>query len=249
MIAPLAKLMDWSAIQAVALMMPANVANLRLEEALGYLKGPEFIPDDSQPAQVEFNGSLHSRFPTLRPCGFAENRLSGCRNDITKEISFYYLYLDPRSNKFGFIPWDLDAAWGNFWIGTKAEQQQSSIWRPWVGENRFLERMMAVEEFRRIYRAHLEDFLARLYEPERLNRRIDAIAAAIREPIAAESSYRLDKFDQAVGLKPVAPGKWWDVIDSPAYDLKQFIAGRARSVRSQLAGESQGLVLKYPKKW
>ena len=47
---------------------------------------------------------------------------------------------------------------------------------------------MAVEEFRRIYRAHLEDLLARLYVPERLNRRIDTIAAAIRAPIAAESA-------------------------------------------------------------
>ena len=159
----------------------------------------------------------------------------------------YYLYLDQRSNKFGFVPWDLDAAWGNFWVGSKAEQQQSSIWRPWVGENRFLERVMVVEEFRRIYRAHLEDFMARLYVPERLNRRIDTIAAAIREPIAAESPYRLDKFDQAVGLKPVAPWKWWDVLDFPASDLKQFIAGRARSVRSQLAGESQGILLKHPK--
>ena len=159
----------------------------------------------------------------------------------------FYLYLDQGSNKFGFIPWDLDAAWGNFWIGTKAEQQGASIWRPWVGENRFLERVMAVEEFRRIYRAHLEDFMARLYVPERLNRRIDTIAAAIREPMAAESPYRLDKFDQTVGLKPVAPAKWWDVVDFPTYDLKQFIARRARSVRSQLAGESQGILLKHPK--
>jgi hypothetical protein len=31
-----------------------------------------------------------------------------------------------------------------------------------MGENRFLERVMAMEEFRRIYGAHLEDFLARL---------------------------------------------------------------------------------------
>ena len=159
----------------------------------------------------------------------------------------FYLYLDQASNKFGFIPWDLDAAWGNFWVGTKAEQQNGSIWRPWVGENRFLERVMAVEEFRRIYRAHLEDFLARLYVPERLNQRIDAIAAAIREPIAAESPYRMNKFDQTVGLKPVAPGKWWGVLDFPASDLKQYIAGRARSVRSQLAGESQGILLKHPK--
>jgi len=44
MIAPLAKLMDWSAIQAVALMMPANTNNPRLEEALQFLKGPDFVP-------------------------------------------------------------------------------------------------------------------------------------------------------------------------------------------------------------
>lgn len=161
----------------------------------------------------------------------------------------YYLYLGPSSNQFGFIPWDLDAAWGNFWIATKAQQQQSSIWRPWVGANRFLERVMAVEEFRRVYRAHLEDFLARLYVPERLNRRIDAMAAAIREPIAAESAYRLDKLDQTAGWKPLAPAKWWDPLDVPACDLKPFIAARARSVHSQLVGESPGLILKYPKRW
>lgn len=167
----------------------------------------------------------------------------------------YYMYLDQGSNKFGFIPWDLDAAWGNFWMmDPKAEQQHGSIWRPWVGENRFLERLMSVEEFRRIYRAHLEDFVTRLYVPSRLNQRIDALVAAIREPIASESPFRLDKFEQAVGLKPIAPGRRWQTgINYPvpfrdfihAYDLKQFIAGRARSVRSQLAGESQGILLKY----
>ena len=170
----------------------------------------------------------------------------------------FYMYLDQRSKKFGFIPWDLDAAWGNFWVGTKAEQQGASIWRPWVGENRFLERVMAVEEFRRIYRTHLQAFLARLYVPERLNQRIDAIAAAIRDPIAAESPYRLDKFEQTVGLKPIAPVRGWQLGINypvpfrdfiPANDLKQFIAGRAQSVRSQLAGESQGILLKHPKLW
>ena len=45
MIAPLAKLMDWLAIQAVTLIMPAQAADPRLEEALAFLNGPEFIPD------------------------------------------------------------------------------------------------------------------------------------------------------------------------------------------------------------
>ncbi len=75
MIAPLAKLVDWSAIQTVALMIPANASNPRLQEALQFLKGPDFVPTDSQPAQVEFNGSLHFRFPTPRLCDYPENNV------------------------------------------------------------------------------------------------------------------------------------------------------------------------------
>jgi len=75
MIAPLAKMMDWSAIQVTTLMMPANEQKPRLEEALRFLKGPDFVSPDGQPAQVEFNGPVHFRFPAPRPCEFTENNL------------------------------------------------------------------------------------------------------------------------------------------------------------------------------
>src|SRR6266508_3660501 len=71
MIAPLEKLIDWSAVQVMTLMMPANEYDWRLEESLRFLKGPGFVPTDSQPAQVEFSGPLHFRFPTPRPCNRA----------------------------------------------------------------------------------------------------------------------------------------------------------------------------------
>jgi RNA polymerase sigma factor (sigma-70 family) len=158
----------------------------------------------------------------------------------------FYVYLDPRSNKFGFIPWDLDLAWGSFFLlGMRTERERASIWHPWVGQNRFLERVMAVEEFRKIYRAHLEDFLARLFVPSRLNQRIDEIAAVIRSPVAAESDFRLHKFDQAVGLKPLAPSRGNSQgADRPAHQLKRFIEKRAISVRQQLDGKSEGIILK-----
>lgn len=161
----------------------------------------------------------------------------------------FYLYLDPRSNKFGFIPWDLDAAWGMSWIATTAEEARASIWHPWMGQNRFLERLLALDDFRRLYRSHLEDFLARLYQPDRLHRRIDEIAAVIRPPIAAQSAFRLDKFEQTVGLKPIhpSPGENPNTLNWPAPDLKHFIQKRATSVRHQLDGTSSGLILKYPK--
>jgi pimeloyl-ACP methyl ester carboxylesterase len=76
MIAPLAKLLDWLAIQAVTVMMPPNyMQSPRLEEALEHLKGPEFIPDESQSAQLEFNGPRDFHFPTPRPCEFTENNV------------------------------------------------------------------------------------------------------------------------------------------------------------------------------
>ena len=75
MIAPLEQLQDWSAFQVSTLMVPANRCDWRLEEALRYLKGPDFVFTDNQPAQVEFNGSLHFRFPAPRPCDFKENNV------------------------------------------------------------------------------------------------------------------------------------------------------------------------------
>lgn len=158
----------------------------------------------------------------------------------------FYMYLNPRSNKFGFIPWDLDSAWGGFWIGNQSELERASIRHPWVGKNRFLERVMAVEQFRRIYRTHLEDFLQRLLVADRLQKRIDEIAPFIRDATAAESRFRLDKFDQEIGAKPVvpAPGETPNGINHPAYPYHKLIEARARSVRAQLDGKTKGLIIK-----
>jgi len=171
-----------------------------------------------------------------------------CYDGILSDGQNFYMYLDPRSNKFGFIPWDLDSAWGNSWIAPRPDSIQASIWHPWIGENRFLERVMAVEEFRRTYRSHLEDFISRLYVPARLHRRIDEIATVIRDPIAAQSALRLDKFEQTVGWKPVhrSPGELRRSFNRPAHEFKRFIGQRAESVRRQLDGKSEGMILKYP---
>jgi len=47
----------------------------KLEEALEFLNGPDFIPAASDPARIEFDGPRHFTFPTPRPCEFAENNI------------------------------------------------------------------------------------------------------------------------------------------------------------------------------
>jgi len=85
MIAPLAKLMDWSVLQVGYAMLPqsmwreaANEGDLKLEQAVQFLNGPDFIPAESQPAQLDFGPDASGgrfRFPTPRPCEFAENNV------------------------------------------------------------------------------------------------------------------------------------------------------------------------------
>lgn len=82
MIAPLAKTLDWLAIQLVwgrrvksLLKQRDHHHNPKLEEALQFLKGPEFISVESPAAQLEFSGTRDFRFPTPRPGQFVENNI------------------------------------------------------------------------------------------------------------------------------------------------------------------------------
>ena len=78
MIAPLAKFIDWSALQlayAVVGLRHAPKPKWRLEEAIEFLNGPDFIPTASDPAQMEFSGPRDFKFSSPRPCEDEENNI------------------------------------------------------------------------------------------------------------------------------------------------------------------------------
>ena len=78
MIAPLAKFIDWLSIQKNCRRAPTCYGQTLRLEAIQFLKGPDFIPGESQPARVEFNRDkpgLNFRFPTPRPSSMAENNV------------------------------------------------------------------------------------------------------------------------------------------------------------------------------
>ena len=77
-IAPLAKFIDWSVLQmayAVIGLKHAARPQWKLEEALDFLNGPDFIPVASDPARMEFDGRRHFTFPTPRPSIVTENNV------------------------------------------------------------------------------------------------------------------------------------------------------------------------------
>ena len=78
MIAPLAKFIDWSALQvayAVVGLKHAPKPKWKLEEALEFLNGPDFIPAAGDSARIEFDGPRYFKYPTPRPSKIEENNL------------------------------------------------------------------------------------------------------------------------------------------------------------------------------
>ena len=78
MIAPLAKFIDWSGLQmayAVVGLRHVPRPKWKLEEALEFLNGPDFIPAASAPARIEFDGPRHFQFSTPRPCEVEKNNI------------------------------------------------------------------------------------------------------------------------------------------------------------------------------
>ena len=88
----------------------------------------------------------------------------------------FYVYLDPRSNKFGFVPWDQDHSWGDFGhIGTNEQRETASIWEPAIYDFRFLKRVMKSKRST-VYRAKLENALTNSFSKDTLFAKIDDMA-------------------------------------------------------------------------
>jgi len=119
MIAPLAKFIDRSVLRIGYAMLPqstwreaANERDLKLEPAVQFLNGPDFMPAESRPAQLDFGPDAPGgrfRFSTPQPCEFAENnvvhgRLYRCADAWQERPAIVLLHGggDFPGNQFGF---------------------------------------------------------------------------------------------------------------------------------------------------
>jgi len=113
MIATLAKLIDWSALQMAYLVAPVRHApesKWRLAESLEFLNGPDFIPAASDPARIEFDGRRHFKFPTPRPSEDEENdivygRLYRCAERWQEGPAIVLLDGKPAVGYRTVLPW------------------------------------------------------------------------------------------------------------------------------------------------
>ena len=99
----------------------------------------------------------------------------------------YYLYLNPSPNKFVFIPWDLDlslATWPA--VGTPEQLVKLSIRHPHAGENRLIDRVLAVEKYNQQYQAIVKEMHASNFSSSRQLAMLEKLQEVLEKPKAKE---------------------------------------------------------------
>jgi spore coat protein CotH len=174
----------------------------------------------------------------------------------------FYVYLHPGTQKFQFLPWDLDHSFGQFpMIGSQEDRENLSLMHPWRGDNRFLERVFKVEAFRKIYLARMNELAKTVLKPERIAQQVDEVAAAIRPAVKDESAAKLKMFDRVVSGKSIRSGPMGGAPSADDEDeapndgprrggfggstkpIKGFVTARSQAVADQLAGKSEGVII------
>jgi putative membrane-bound dehydrogenase-like protein len=149
----------------------------------------------------------------------------------------YHLYLDPKTHKFVFLPGDLEFSLANFLLmGSADELCDLSLTRPYPGENKLPDRLLAIPEVKQRYEKLLKELATTVFAKDRLLEQIEALEAATREIRDKEAKAVLARREPPAGFG--GPG---GAAPQPP-SLKSFVEKRTASISAQLAGSSQGFV-------
>jgi putative membrane-bound dehydrogenase-like protein len=149
----------------------------------------------------------------------------------------YYLYLNPKTNKFVFLPGDLEFALANFLLmGTADQLMDLSLTHPYAGANKLVDRLLAIKEVSEKYQTLLKELSEKTFTKEQLQKEIAEVEKVTREPLAREKKAAAARKEAPFGIGP--PGA---VVPQPP-DLKTFAEKRTASVAAQVAGKSKGYV-------
>lgn len=148
----------------------------------------------------------------------------------------YCLYLHPETNKFHFIPWDVDLALGNFaFFGSADQQMDLNLSKPYA-QNRLADRLMANKEFAEKYQTVLKELAPVCFDKDKLLAEIAVIEKTIKPLMEKEAKAVAARKEPAGGFGFGPPGGFGAAPPS----LTTFVEKRSDSIAAQLAGKSKG---------
>jgi spore coat protein H len=147
----------------------------------------------------------------------------------------YLLYLHPETNKFHFIPWDMDRSFGNFGIfGSPQQIMDLSLTKPYA-QCRLPDRLLSIQKYKDRQKEILKETAA-TFTRERLLKDLEAFEESAKEILAKGAK-------SAAARKESGQGNF----DKPGFgpfgpipDIRTFVEARRASIEAQLVGTRVG---------
>jgi spore coat protein CotH len=139
----------------------------------------------------------------------------------------FYLYENPADQKVWIMPWDMNLSFASYGTG-RDNAFDLSVSHPWVDDNKLLERLMAIPENEKAYRAYLRQFVKEFFNPESMKK----IEAPMKQALAkADGAAVAAKMPKMSGQG--TPGRF----GGRSYTLDDYVPKRVESVLAQLDGK------------
>ncbi len=171
------------------------------EDAADYTRILELIRIINHPDEADFTQQLEAIFDVDRFLRFLAVNTFIINMDSYAELGHnYYLYDDPDSGRFVFIPWDMTEAFGNFACWPDEEGMFSwDIYHPMCAQWRpLISSILGVQGYRDDYLGHLESMMAEggVLEEQALTQRLEDRHEFIDEAVESDPArfYTYEEF-------------------------------------------------------
>lgn len=166
----------------------------------------------------------------------AVDALVGSWDDYRYLANNYYLYHDPTSDKFEFIPYDYDNTLGIDFISRDWGTRDLNDWDRHSNPRPLSTRILAVPRYRRLYNQYLADISATYFAPSEMTQRATAFISLIQS--AAEAEYASVSHDWGFSINDFNTA-----LDTPSsyngsppvtYGILSYVNTRVSHVNEQL---------------
>lgn len=159
----------------------------------------------------------------------ASNVLLGAWDDYWVLVKNYYLYHDPYTDQFNYIPHDFDGSLGTYWYPKDMDVAYEDVydWSP--NSNRpMVEKLLEVPEYKDRYTHFLRMLCMYAFSMEGMETEIDRTADMIRDTLIADPYWGWNDGDFDTAMEESLPGS------NVLYGLKEYIRLRRNSALEQL---------------
>lgn len=164
---------------------------------------------------------------------YATDVATGNWDDYFYNKNNYFLYDNPTTGRFDFMPYDTDNTFGVDWLNKDWATRNCLSWQPSSDPRPLATKLLAVPEFKAEFVHYLDSITRYITHPDSIFPRIDLLHNQIT-PAAVSDNYRT--LDYGYTIADFHNGFTQTIDGHTPYGIKPFLETRRTNTLSQIAG-------------